>query len=143
MKTPSEILSGGARLRIAAAAGRLGLILALGLLAGCAGNPGAEEPEMAAGASFGPGYPPGSALWGEDERVAYRTAFVTGMQDQREGYRFDDDRGALVRDESERGFYRQGYRHGYYHDQTVRRQERQNQALDSQEPVTGGEAPYR
>ena len=83
---------------------------------------------MAAGASFGPGYPPGSAVWGEEERVAYRTAFVTGMQDQREGYRFDDDRGALVLDESVRGFYRQGYRHGYYRDEVLRRHERQNPA---------------
>ena len=107
-------------------AARLGLMLALGLLAGCAGNPGVEPPDP--GASFGPGYPPGSAVWGEEERVAYRTAFVTGRQDQREGYRFDDDRGALVLDESARGFYRQGYRHGYYHDQAVRRQERQDGA---------------
>ena len=65
---------------------------------------------------------------GEEERVAYRTAFVTGMQDQREGYRFDDDRGALVLDESVRGFYRQGYRHGYYRDEVLRRHERQNPA---------------
>lgn len=113
---------------MAAWAGRLGLILALGWLAGCAGNPGAEGPEMAAGASFGPGYPPGSAVWGEEERVAYRTAFMAGMQDQREGYRFDDDRGALVLDETMRSFYRQGYRHGYYRDEVLRRQERQNPA---------------
>lgn len=127
MKT-SDILSGGVRLRIAAWAGRLGLVLALGLLAGCAGNPGAEGLEVAAGASFGAGYPPGSAAWGEEERVAYRTAFLAGMQDQREGYRFDDDRGALVLDESVRGFYRQGYRHGYYRDEVLRRHERQNPA---------------
>ena len=46
---------------------------------------------------------------------------MAGMQDQREGYRYDDDRGALVLDVEERGFYRQGYRRGYYRETLARR----------------------
>lgn len=49
---------------------------------------------------------------------------MAGMQDQREGYRYDDDRGAQVLDTEERGFYRQGYRRGYYHEANLRRLER-------------------
>jgi hypothetical protein len=102
----------------------LGLMVA-SLLAGCAGNPsasagGAENST----ASFGPGYPPGSAAWDTETRSAYRTAFLAGMQDQKEGFRYDDERGAAVLDIEVRGFYRQGYRRGYYHEQNLRRQER-------------------
>jgi len=100
----------------------VGVIWAAGFLAGCAGNPGAEAAAgAAAGASFGAGYPPGSAAWPEGARVAYRTAFVAGMQDEKEGYRYDDDRGAQVLDVKGRGFYRQGYRRGYYHEARLRR----------------------
>ena len=53
---------------------------------------------------------------------------MAGMQDQKEGYRYDDDRGAQVLDVEERGFYRQGYRRGYYHEANVRRQERREAA---------------
>ena len=91
-------------------------------LVGAGGCASEERPAPVAGegARLGPGYPPGSADWGEGARVAYRTAFIAGMQDQREGYRFNDDRGALVLDPEVRGFYRKGYRQGYYHDATVR-----------------------
>ena len=98
--------------------------LGLGLMAGCAGNSGGEAARGAAGESFGAGYPPGSAAWSGEARGAYRTAFLAGIQDQKEGYRYDDDRGALVLAVEERGFYRQGYRRGYYHEANLRRQER-------------------
>ena len=98
------------------------------LLAGCAGDPGREAPPPGNGSSFGAGYPPGSAAWSDAGRSAYRTAFMAGMQDQKEGYRYDDDRGAQVLDVEERGFYRQGYRRGYYHEANVRRQERREAA---------------
>jgi len=85
---------------------------------GCASE---ERPApVGEGARLGPGYPPGSAGWSEGAQAAYRTAFMAGMQDQREGYRFNDDRGALVLDQDVRGFYRKGYRQGYYHDAAVR-----------------------
>ena len=73
------------------------------------------------GASFGLGYPPGSAQWTDVAKLAYRTAFLAGMQDQKEGYRYDDDRGAAALAVEQRGFYRQGYRRGYYHEYSVRR----------------------
>ena len=73
------------------------------------------------GASFGLGYPPGSAQWTDVAKVAYRTAFLAGMQDQKEGYRYDDDRGTEALEVEQRGFYRQGYRRGYYHEDSVRR----------------------
>ncbi len=95
------------------------------LLPGCAGTserPDAVQPGGPEG-SFGPGYPPGSAVWSEGAKAAYRSAFLAGMQDQKEGYRFDDDRGAMPLEVGERGFYRQGYRRGYYHEANVRRQE--------------------
>lgn len=50
------------------------------------------------------------------------------MQDQKEGFRFDDDRGAAAVEVEERGFYRQGYRRGYYHESNLRRLERQTGA---------------
>ena len=50
------------------------------------------------------------------------------MQDQREGFRYDDDRGALMLDMEERGFYRQGYRRGYYRETNARRLERRARA---------------
>lgn len=104
-------------------AGKAGVAAGLLLgLASCAGT----RPEGAAdpGARFGPGYPPGSLAWSAGEREAYRVSFAAGMRDQREGYRFDDDRGALALELKERGFYRQGYRRGYYRDEAVRRQAR-------------------
>ena len=97
------------------------LLVAVGLAA-CAG--GAVPRPVEEGGRFGPGYPPGSAAWSAGARAAYRVAFMAGQQDEREGFRFDDDRGALVLEGEERGFYRQGYRRGYYHEQTLRRQER-------------------
>ncbi|MDB6068913.1 MAG: hypothetical protein JWL81_84 [Verrucomicrobiales bacterium] len=91
--------------------------------------------EMGAGGSFGPGYPPGSAGWSVKARTAYRTAFVAGMQDQKDGFRYDDDRGALALDVDLRGFFRQGYRRGYYHEATLRRLRRgQNAPADPVEP---------
>ena len=71
-----------------------------------------------------------SAAWSDGARGAYRTAFLAGMQDRKEGYRYDDDRGALVLEMEERGFYRQGYRRGYYHEEKVRRLEREAGAGD-------------
>lgn len=87
-------------------------------LAGCA----AESSAGAGGAGFGPGYPGGSAAWSQGARGAYRLGFLAGGQDQGEGFRFDDDRGALQQEVDERGYFRQGYRRGYYYDAGLRRQ---------------------
>ena len=104
------------------------------LMVGCAGHPPAEVKAGGPEGSFGPGYPSGSAVWSEGARTAYRNSFMAGMQDRREGYRFDDDRGAMVLDVEERGFYRQGYRRGYYHEEALRRQERRQRKQDAMVP---------
>lgn len=118
--------------------------------ASCAGNPGSSASasgfggdgavESAAG-SFGPGYPPGSAAWSVKARTAYRTAFGSGMQDQKEGFRYDDDRGALTLDVDLRGFFRQGYRRGYYHEATLRRLRRNGASLDGPGQPAGSAGP--
>jgi hypothetical protein len=95
--------------------------MVMGGLVGCASDDGLAP--AGAGDRFGPGYPPGSAAWKAGARAAYRTAFMAGMQDQKDGYRYDDDRGALALDVEDRGFYRQGYRRGYYRESTLKRQE--------------------
>jgi hypothetical protein len=96
-------------------------LASLGLLAGCATEVERQEPAGSGmGDRYGPGYPPGSAAWSPEARTAFRNAFVNGMADQKEGYRYDEDRGAMVLDTEVRGFYRQGYRRGYYHE-TVNR----------------------
>lgn len=84
-----------------------------------------ETASTQSGSRFGPGYPPGSAAWSPDARAAYRTAFMAGLQDQREGYRYDEDRGAMLAEEHVRVFYRKGYRRGYYHDAAVQRTRQQ------------------
>ena len=93
------------------------------LLAGCAGDPAWEATRATTESSFGAGYPSGSSAWSHGARAAYRTAFMAGMQDRREGFRYEDDRGALRLDREQQGFYRQGYRRGYYHVRAVRRSE--------------------
>lgn len=108
---------------LARAAAGLGLIILLGCLPGCAVNSEPNAPSGGEGGSFGPGYPAGSAQWTDGARSAYRTAFVAGRQDQREGYRYDDDRGAMRWGMEERMFYRQGYRRGYYRETHLRRLE--------------------
>lgn len=127
------------------------LALGAGVLLGasCAGNPGGpasastsglggEGAVNSASGSFGPGYPPGSAAWSVKARTAYRTAFVSGLQDQKEGFRYDDDRGALALDVDLRGFFRQGYRRGYYHEATLRRLRRVEASSDSAAEPVGG-----
>ena len=99
----------------------VGMVVAL--LAGCAGDPAWEATRATTESSFGAGYPTGSAAWSHGARAAYRTAFMAGMQDRREGFRYEDDRGALRLDREQQGFYRQGYRRGYYHVRAVRRSE--------------------
>ncbi len=105
-----------------------GLVFLLGgvvFLLGCAGSGGPSAAAAdGAGERYGAGYPPGSARWSVAARTAWRTAFMSGMEDEREGFRYDEDRGALRWEGEERALYRQGYRRGYYHEGTVRRLER-------------------
>lgn len=79
------------------------------------------EPHVETTASYGPGYPAGSAGWTDKERALYRAAFDAGRRDQREGYRFDDDRVTIPLDVDSRSYSRQGYRAGYYYDASRRR----------------------
>ncbi len=98
---------------------RFGLVAVAGaVLAGCAATeePGPGGPQ----GSYGPGYPPGSAAWSKGAKTAFRDSFMAGMADRREGFRYDEDRGAVKLDMDERYFYRMGYRRGYYHDDAVR-----------------------
>lgn len=116
---------------------RLAMGVAVGGLVGCASDDGLAS-AGAAGERFGPGYPPGSAAWKAGAQAAYRTAFMAGMQDEREGFRYDDDRGALLLDLEDRGYYRQGYRKGYYHESNLRRQERRRSEGSSQRSAVSG-----
>jgi hypothetical protein len=102
------------------------------------------EPQVATTASYGPGYPAGSAGWTEKERALYRAAFDAGRRDQREGYRFDDDRVTARLDVDLKSFSRQGYRAGYYYDASRRRAARTAAGSDSSDPIPGGpiERPY-
>lgn len=97
-----------------AGAALLGLMVSCGSAGPPAAGTGTQE-------SFGPGFPTGSAAWSAKEREIYRAAYDAGSRDQAEGYRYDDDRVTAPLDKETRGFSRQGYRNGYYHDQAVRR----------------------
>lgn len=106
----------------------------LALLASC----GTTEPAVETTAKAGPGFPAGSAGWNAKEREAYHAAFVAGQRDQREGYRYDDDRVTLPLGQELRSFARQGYRGGYYQD-TAARQARRSAAAAA--PSTDAPSP--
>lgn len=53
---------------------------------------------------------------------------MAGLQDRKEGFRYDDDRGSKGLDIEVQGFYRQGYRRGYYHEDRLRELERREKA---------------
>lgn len=91
-------------------------------------------------ASAGPGYPPGSAVWSQEERDVYRTAFLTGLQDQRGGIRYEEDQGASQLEGRKSSLYRQGYRKGYYHDAAVKRTREREEAAA---PPVSPPAPVR
>lgn len=106
------------------------------LLSSCASSP---EPQMETTASYGAGYPAGSAGWTEKQRVLYRAAFDAGRRDQREGYRV-----TVPLDVDLKSFSRQGYRAGYYYDAARRRAARTAAASGSADPIPGGpsERPF-
>ncbi len=93
------------------------LALSVPLMVSCRSS----APPVETTAGFGPGYPAGSAGWSVKEREVYRAAFDAGRRDQREGYRYDDDRVTVPLKEELRSFSRQGYRAGYYHQAAARR----------------------